>query len=186
MARTGDQSLGITNGLGDMATALRHALELENRGIIPYVIDEHGFFKSTRLYPRICIYTKDNHITVAGDTLLEVKGVKSMPELAYYLSNNYFVITGNDNNTVDIFDGGQPITGQSFQPLINNIDACGGAYITFEVYGPKFRKTLIDYRDKSKEGDYGVKLKMSSKGMNCQTFGCNNSGFLNENNLIRI
>ena len=184
--RKGDQSLGVPNGIGDMATALEHALELEKRGVIPYVIDEQGFFKSTRTYPRITIFTNDVMMPVAGDTILDIKGVKCMPIISYRFQGGLIMISGNEGKILHVFDGGQPITGQCYQPIIDNINDCNGVYVTFEVYGPKFRKALIDYRDKTRHEDCGVKLKISNLGMNYQVFGCNNSGFMAENHVVRI
>lgn len=182
MSRTGDQSLGIPNGVGDMSTALSHAIELENKGVIPYVIDEQGYFRSTCTYPRICIFTKDAMIPVTGDTLLYVKGETLTPILKYESKRQKHSIQGTDNQT-NVFDGGQPITGQSYQPIIDNIDACKGVYATFEVYGPKFRKALIDYRDTTNR-DNGVKMRIAQQNRVYQTFGCANSGFIGENNTI--
>ena len=182
MSRTGDQSLGIPNGAGDMSTALSHAIELENKGVIPYVIDEQGHFRSTRTYPRVCIFTKDAMIPVAGDTLLYVKGETQTPVLKYASKHQNHSIQGTDSIT-HVFDGGQPITGQSHQPIVENMDACKGVYATFEVYGPKFRKGLIEYRDTTNK-ENGVKMRIAQQNRVYQTFGCANSGFMNENNTI--
>jgi hypothetical protein len=184
MTRVGDQSLGVPNGEGDMSTALAHALELENNGIIPYTVDENGFFSSNRMYPRIRIFTKDAMIPVAGDTLLEVTGIEETPILKYFINNRPHNIVGNNNITYP-FDGGQPITGQSHQPIIDNIERCKGVLATFEIYGPKYRKILIDYRDSIKKTD-GFKLKNSKMNKEYQIYGCSNSGFMFENNISTI
>jgi hypothetical protein len=183
MSRTGDQSLSTLNGDGDMASALAHAIELENKGIVPYVIDEEGYFKSNKVYPRICAFTKEPMIPVLGDTLLEVRSDNTIPRLNYNSYRQNFSIVGKSDKTTQAFDDGQPISGQSYQPFIDNIEACKGVYATFEVYGSKYRKMLIDYRDKTKD-EHGVKLKYD--GMKFQTFGCNCNGNMYENNIIII
>lgn len=184
MVRTGDQSLCVPNGIGDMATALNHAIELENRGIIPYTIDEQGIFKSNMTYPRMCIFTKDAMFPVSGDTLLEVRAVSGDPILKYesHLQKHYLY---GSNGVVKVFDGGQPLTGQTHQPIVDNIDKCKGVHVLFEVYGPKYRKALIDFRDKTKS-DFGLKLSITSQNKTYQAFGCNNSGFIYENNIIHL
>ena len=185
MSRTGDQSLSTPNGDGDMATALQHALELESIGVVPYTIDENGYFKSTRMYPRMCIYTQDAMIPISGDTLLEVRGDKGNVLVTFSPRTPNVTFKGDEKTkTLKLFDG-LPISGQVHQPCVSNMESIYGVFAVFEVYGPKYRKMLIQYRDKS-NGDCGVKLYDKQKNKSYQAFGCVHSGFCDLNSIREI
>lgn len=185
MSRTGDQSLSTPNGEGDIATALQHALELESMGIVPYTIDENGYFKSTRTYPRMCIYTQDAMIPISGDTLLEICGDKGNVVVSFSPRTPNLIFKGDEKTkTLKLFDG-LPISGQCHQPCVSNMESVYGVYAVFEVYGPKYRKQLIQYRDKN-DNNYGVKLFSTDKNKTYQTFGCVHSGFCDLNSIREL
>lgn len=132
---------------------------------IPYIIDENHMFYSLKNSPRNIhkihhIYLKDNVIMIPyfGDNLLGVYVSKGEFTLYFQGSNLEFK---SENSTVQLFEGGLPIVGQSSTPYIKNVDPEADIYAVYELYDIVYRNRLASYSSTNDDNE-GVHLLHST------------------------
>ncbi len=127
----------------------------------PYIIDKNHVFYSLKNSPRNINkiyhnYIHDNVIMIpySGDNLLGVYVSKGEFTLYFQGSNLEFK---SENSTVQLFEGGLPIVGQSSTPYIKNVDPEADIYAVYELYDIVYRNRLASYSSTNDDNE-GVHL----------------------------
>lgn len=127
----------------------------------PYIIDENHIFYSIKNSPRNVLkiphnYIRENIIMLpyAGDTLLEVYITKGDFTLYFHGSNLEFKST---NSTLQLFEGGVPLIGQSSVPYIKDVDPDADIYAVYESYQKYYSDKLLSYSSTNDDNE-GVYL----------------------------
>lgn len=130
--------------------------DLDRAGIVPYTIDPlGGFFKSLGTYPTRVVEVMPNMpIPTYGDCLLRVICDRGEAILSFGDATEPIL----QGQSISLFGGGLPITGQCSPPFVATTEYGARVWAIFESYGRTWRNTL---KDKG-AGEWGVAVRLDA------------------------